>query len=375
MKWQLYIGTFTAEFKNLRGEPMGLPSEGIERFLFDAETGALSFVDCFPGLRSPSFLAGHPTLPVLYAVERQFAGGRASEGALSSFVIEPDGTLRALARIPSGGTSPSQVSVHPSGRHAYVVNYLSGHVAAYPLDSAGRQRPADTVIAHRGSGPHPRQDRAHPHQIHPTRDGRAVLVTDLSRDSVSVYQTDTDGRLAPSASAEITLPRGTGPRHLATHPDDQSVYVIGEFDSTVRQLRATHGIPEAVLGTYSTRPTGFAGSNSCAEIVVHPRGHALYVSNRGSDTIAVFAIDSATGELEARGFVPTLGSTPRHISLDPCGETLIAANQTPGSLAVYRVEPDGGVRLRRPPVPARTPSCVLFLHPDGSAGAPDFRGT
>ncbi len=169
----VYVGAFQAG----TAEAVEPPAKGIEVLRFNGGDATLEPLQTVAGLLSPSFLALHPTLPVLYAVERFFDVRDRTIGAITSFSIEDAGGLEMTARLASGGDWPAHVSVHPSGRHAYVAHYQSGHVTAFPLDDDGRPQPADTVIRHEGSGPHPRQASAHPHQVRPAPNGRFVQVS------------------------------------------------------------------------------------------------------------------------------------------------------------------------------------------------------
>ena len=48
-------------------------------------------------------------------------------------------------------------------------------------------------------------------------------------------------------------------------------------------------------------------------------GKFVYGSNRGHDSIAIFAIDEETGKLRLIGHEPTEGKSPRNFAIDPLG--------------------------------------------------------
>ena len=101
---------------------------------------------------------------------------------------------------------------------------------------------------------------------------------------------------------------GSGPRHIALHPNGRWAYVISELANTVTAFDwdGDKGSFHE-LQTISTLPKDFKGENSTAEIAVDPKGRYLYGSNRGHDSIAVYAIDPAKGLLTLIEDVPTLG--------------------------------------------------------------------
>jgi 6-phosphogluconolactonase len=146
--------------------------------------------------------------------------------------------------------------------------------------------------------------------------------------------------LAANVPATLSFPAGTGPRHLAFHPSGTFAYVVGELDSTLTALSIdTQNGTLNWIETESTLPTTFSGSNTGADVRVHPNGAFVYSSNRGHDSIAMFSI--AQGRLASMGHQSTQGSTPRNIHIDPTGTFLLAANQGSGSVVTFRIGSDG----------------------------------
>jgi 6-phosphogluconolactonase len=157
-----------------------------------------------------------------------------------------------------------------------------------------------------------------------------------------------------------SLAPGDGPRHLAFHPDRRSVYVVNELSSSVTRFRYSEPGKMERQETVSAVPPSFKGENTCAEIAVSPDGRFVYASNRGHDSVAVFRLNEATGELEPSGHVSTRGKNPRNFTITPDGKWLIAANQDTHNLAVFRLEPHTGL-----PVPhgvelsVNKPVCIV----------------
>jgi 6-phosphogluconolactonase len=349
----VWVGTYT------RGE-----SRGIYRFTVDPTTGEATEPALAAETDNPSFLALHPSRPFLYAVNEtaEFQGKKT--GAVSAFAVDGEtGTLRLLNQQPSMGTAPCHLVVDRAGRNVLVANYGSGSVAVLPILEDGRLGEPSSVQQHRGSGPNQaRQKGPHAHGLAFDSSGKRVFVADLGTDRVFVYDFDADsGTLEPAEPPSVALEPGAGPRHLALHPSGAFLYVVNELQSTVTVLRydAAAGTLEPVQ-TVTTLPAGFEGSSTTAEIALSPDGRFLYASNRGHDSLALFAVEAESGRLAPLGHVPTGGRTPRHFALDPTGEWLLVANQGSDDVAVFRRnETSGGLEATGTVVSVPVPVCVL----------------
>jgi len=261
---------------------------------------------------------------------------------------------------------PCYVSVDPTGRFALAANYSGGSVAVFPIQADGRLGEATDVVQLTGSGPHRRQEGPHPHCIVPDPAGAYVLVCDLGSDRVLVYRLDpASGRLRPNAPPAAPVGAGAGPRHFAFSPDGRHAFVVDELDSTLVAFGydADQGTLRP-LRTVSTLPEGFAGDNLPAHVLVAPSGRYLYASNRGHNSIAVFAVQPETGRVTPLGHEPSRGRGPVSFAIDPAGTFMLVANQGGGSVAAFRLDPGQGTLQAtefRLDVPA--PTCVLFGRP------------
>ena len=350
----VYFGTYT-----------DTDSRGIYVSRFEPTTGRLSEPSVAAAAAQPSFLAFHPSGTHLYAVnELQELEGRAS-GGVSAFAVDPaTGDLRLINRQPSEGASPCHLVVAPDGRHLLVANYHGGSVAVLPIARDGSVWPATCVVRHEGRGPSAeRQEGPHAHSIHLDAETRRALAVDLGADRIFLYDVDAAaGRLTPADPAFVPLAPGSGPRHLAFHPNRRWLYVDNELLSTVAAFERDAGGSWTPLETVPTLPQGWTGANTTAEIALTPDGRFLYVSNRGHDSLAVFAVDPSSGALTPRGHTPTLGRTPRHFAVDPAGRYLLAAHQDSDDVVVFRIDERTGALVptgSRVSVPR--PVCVLFV--------------
>ncbi len=350
----IYVGTYT------RG------SGGIHLLDMEPGTGALGYRGLAAECVSPSFLALSKDGRHVYAVNETGDYGGATTGSVSAFVRDPSsGRLTLLNVQSSNGSYPCHISLSRSGRHVMVANYGSGTVAVLPVRDDGSLGSASCVIQHHGSSVNKaRQEGPHAHSVNFDPSGRFALACDLGTDQVLIYQfDDARGVLVPHTPAAIAARPGAGPRHLAFHPNGRFVYVINELDSTIAAYRwdPAAGTLRSV-GVVETLPKGFSGQSTTAEVVVHPSGKWVYGSNRGHDSLAVFAVNAASGALRYIGHQPTLGKTPRNFACDPSGAFVVAANQDSNTVVVFRVNERTGMPMpteRRAEVPL--PVCVRFV--------------
>jgi 6-phosphogluconolactonase len=355
----VYFGTYT-----------GAKSKGIYVSRFDADKGKLTEPQLAAETRNPSFLAVHPNQRFLYTVGEvnDFQGKRA--GVVSAFAIEAkNGKLTLLNQQPSGGQGPCHVALDSKGRCVLVANYGSGSVAALPVQKAGRLGGAVSMIQHAGSSVNPqRQAGPHAHHVIVDRGDHHALVCDLGLDQVLVYRLDAKHALLSAndpPSAAVTP--GAGPRHLAFSPKAEFVYVINELNSTITAFAydSRRGVLTD-LPTVSTLPRDFSGNNSCAEIEVHPSGKFVFGSNRGHDSIVVFAADKQTGQLTLVEHEATQGKTPRHFAVDPTGRWLLAENQGSDSVVVFEIDrKTGGLKATGRTVAVGSPVCAVFVPAQG----------
>jgi 6-phosphogluconolactonase len=345
----LYVGTYS-----VRG------SEGIYALDFDAETGTLAVRGAVAKLRNPSFLALHPREPWLYAITE--AEG---EGAVVAIAVE-GAAGRVLNQESTRGRGPCHVAVDPSGEWLAAANYGSGSVSLHRLGTDGSVGAASGFVQHNGSGPRAdRQEGPHAHSVNFDASGRFVIAADLGLDRLLVYAVDrAQGKLA--LHQDVALQPGAGPRHFTFSPAGRHAYAINELDNTVVAYdwdAATGTLnPKQTL---STLPPEFEGTSYCADIHVHPSGRYLYGTNRGHDSLAIFRVDPATGQLEAAGNVPTGGEHPRNFAVTADGRWLLVANQDTDNIVVFRVR-DGGAHLERVGEPFSLPAPVCLLFPGAS---------
>jgi 6-phosphogluconolactonase len=331
----VYVGTYTSG-----------KSEGIYLYRLSLASGELQHAGTVKGVSNPSFLTIDAGRRHLYAVneETQFQGKPG--GAVSAFAInQQTGDLTFLNQQPSLGGAPCHLSIDSTGRFVLLANYVGGNVSVLPLRRDGSLDQASDTIQHQGAGLNrERQESAHAHCIMLDRANRYAFAVDLGIDKIMIYRFDArKGKLTANQEPSVSLKAGAGPRHFLFHPDGRQAYVINELDSTITMFAYDARRGSLTPGqTVSTLPKDFSGANSCADIHLSPSGRFLYGSNRGHDSIVIFAVEKGTGKLQYVAHEPTQGKTPRNFAIDPTGAYLLAANQNSDSIVTFRIDPLSG---------------------------------
>jgi 6-phosphogluconolactonase len=353
-----YIGTYTRTEPHVQGK-----AEGIYTYRLDSATGALQYLSVAAGAVNPSFLAVDSARRYLYAVEELDVYEGVPGGAVSVFAIDQHSSaLTLINHQPTHGAHPCYVGFDNSERYALVANYSGGNVSVFPIGTDGALAPASTVVPHEGVPTH--HDAPHPHSIVATPDSRYLLAPDCGLDRIFIYRLDTErGTLIANDPPWVMLAPGAGPRHLAFHPSGNSLFCINERNSTLTALAyEPEGAVLRELQTVSTLPDEFTDKNSCADIHIHPSGRFLYGSNRGHNSIAIFAVDAATMQLRSLGHVATAGRTPRNFAIDAAGTFLLVANQDTDTVVTFRIDQDTGALAATGQITSvPSPVCVRFV--------------
>lgn len=267
-----------------------------------------------------------------------------ARGRLGIWRSDPD--WRLVGSVATGGADPCHLALDAGERHLAIANYGSGSVAFYTLDPAtGLPVGPPVVSPNTGRGPNPeRQSSPHAHWVGFAPGGRRLHSVDLGTDEVLSHALDVRGGSIGDASIAHRAPPGSGPRHLAYHPRLPTAYLVSELANTVTALRRLPDGGLADFQTVATLPVGFAGHSQAAHIAVNRRGSRLYVSNRGHDSLAVFALD-ADGRLALIQHVGTTGSWPRFFLLLEEHGMLLVANERSGTVVPFDVSADGRLAI------------------------------
>lgn len=343
-----YLGTYTNTPK----------SKGIYVGKLDTDTGKLGALELAAEAKSPGFLALSPNGKFLYATIEQ------GEGGVGAYSVNADGKLTALNTQPTGGSGACHVWVDATGKTVLAANYSGGSIAAFPAKADGSLGERSAFVQFEGSGPDKkRQQKPYGHSIYTDAANKFVYACDLGSDKVWIFRLDAEkSTLTPNDPPAGVVPPGGGPRHLAFHPNGKFAYVNNEMTLSVTAFaRDTATGALAELHTLPTLPAGTPTQGvSTAEIFCHPTGKWLYVSNRGHDTIAVYAI-GADGRLNWIENAPAGVKVPRGFGIDPSGKWLIAGGQNDHRIAVLKIDvATGKLTATDQSAEVGAPVCVLF---------------
>lgn len=337
--------------------------QGIVAARFDTKTGRLSSVGKVAELTKPAWLLAHPKLPVLYSVSET-----SGESRVFAFSRDPStGKLTLINSVASGGGGATHLTFDAAAQALFVAHYGTGHVSWLPTGDDGKIGIPNSVQSNYGTGPNQqRQTSPHAHGVVVDPSGRFVLAADLGADRIFVYGFDPATRqLVPAAQPFATASPGSGPRHLIFHPNGKFLFLVTEMFSEVvsyswdaRQARLQH------IQTLAMDEPAFAEQKSAAHIAISRDGRFVYASNRGANTIAVFAVNSQDGTMKLVQRVSSQGKIPWDFSLDPTGRWMLVANTNSNAIAVFSVNPETGELTATPETLSVTmPSNVTFIEP------------
>jgi 6-phosphogluconolactonase len=346
-------------------QPPAPPAPGFVYFATDTAKGVakgiyLSRFDTIKGQLTSPTLVAETLRPSFLALSSPVAGHRrlyaANEGsteatsAISSFLVDSaNGALHLINEVSAGAAGPCYLSLDATGESAYVADYAGSAIATYQVEANGAlSQPVERIdykdkkFGKRGPVT-ARQELPHPHSVHLSPDNRFLLVNDLGSDAISVFAVEPGARLGEPKLYVNDRP-GCGPRHIAFHPNGRWIYSINEIDSTIDHFvwseTSSRTDPQGLLvntGSFvSTIAPGFPkAKNTAAEVAISPDGNFLYASNRGEDTLVVFAIGD-DGKLSFLQRISCGGKGPRHFTLSPDSKWLLCGNQDSATVTVFR---------------------------------------
>ena len=339
----LLVGTYTKR-----------DSEGIYQYKFNPETGESKLVSVTGSIDDPSYLAVSPDKKFVYAVSE------VNGGSIKAYSLG-DSSLTFINSASSGGVHPCYVAVDNTGKYVFAGNYTSGSVGVLPVTENGGVGEPVQSIQHKGSGPNKaRQEGPHVHSVNVSPNNKDVYVPDLGIDQIVAYRFDaTKGLLSPGAS--VSVKPGSGPRHMAFHPNGKFAYLVQEMAGMVTAF-AYADSSLTMIEEVSTLPEGYEGDNASADIHISPDGKFLYASNRFHDSIAVFTIDSETGKLSLVSHHSVMGQVPRNFAISPDGKYLLVANQESDNIVVFeRDKETGKLAPTGKEIMVSMPVCLKFV--------------
>lgn len=347
---KVYVGTFTSE-----------GAEGIYLCDFYPESGKIKLNKTFKAINDPSFFKISYNKKYMYVASRAPKNIEKSGGYVIAYKIQPNGNLAFLNKQISHGSDPCHIDVSADGKFAAVANYNGGTVAFYPLDEKGKIMPATTVIQNTGQSiDENRQTKPHAHSVKFSPFSNEVFSADLGTDQFNIFNIK-ENTLGKNQQEYVKLNPGAGPRHFDFHPLGDHIYIINELNSTISAVQKKENKWQ-IFQSISTLPSGFEGKSFCADIHVSNSGRFLYGSNRGDNSIAVFAITSTNKQLLKIGNVSTEGNWPRNFTISPDGNFMLVANQRSGNITVFEINQENGLPVfTGNEIKLPSPVCLEFL--------------
>ncbi|AVK60673.1 6-phosphogluconolactonase [Lactobacillus sp. CBA3605] len=339
MQEKILFGTYTKK-----------TSQGIYQGTLDTTAKTLTNDGLLAKTANPTYLA-------LSAKNRLYSVAKdADQGGVAAWQLTDQGAT-PLNKVVAPGTPPAYVAVDEARQLVYSANYHQGTASVMTIAENGDLTLVDQ-LTHTGNGPRPEQDSAHIHYTDLTPDNRLVAI-DLGSDKVYVYNVSAAGKL--TAQSVLTLTPGFGPRHLVFTPDGTHALLAGELSSQVASLAydsATGSFMQ--LGTVKTIPEDYTDHNGAAAIRLSNDGHYLYVSNRGYNSLAVFAV-AADAHLTLIQEISTEGDFPRDFDLDATEAFVVVVNQNTDNATLYERDLSSGkLSLLQKDLTVPEGVCVLF---------------
>lgn len=340
-------------------EPSG---PGVYACTYDTDTGQFTVIDEVSGLKDPTFLTIDSAANILYTIGTvtDESGNRSAEAY--SYRIGQDGKLSFLNKQPT--VAPTcHITLDETRRSLIVSSYHGGMIGICPIEEDGKIGPIREVHQHEGSSVHPNQKSPHPHSVFIDRNNRFAICCDLGIDQIIIYKLDAEGSRLVEHD-RVNLKPGAGPRHFAFHPSLPYGYVINELNATVTAYAYDEEAGKLTeLQTIPTLPEDFsADDNSCADIHISSDGRFLYGSNRGHDSIVVYAIDQESGKLTLVEHVSTNGAHPRNFALSPDNRFLLVANRDTNNIVTMKRDAETGkLTATGTELNVSRPVCIKFM--------------
>lgn len=323
MEEKILFGTYTSK-----------ASKGIYSGTLDPVTAKVHDIKNIATLDNPTYLTTDDN-GGLYSIIK-----RGNEAGVASYVYDANsGTAQLKSTVLASGPAPCYVAYDATKHLLFSANYHTADIKLYRVAADHTLTLCDTL--HRcGHGPRPEQQSAHLHYVDLAPDSNLIAV-DLGSDQLLTLHVADDRLILDHVT---DLPAGFGPRHIV-FKDEATAYVVGELSSQVALLHYSNG-RFTIVATYATIPASWQAHNGAAAIRISADKKFLYVSNRGYNSIAVFAI-TANNQLHLIQNANTAGDFPRDFALDSTGKFLLVAHQNSDNLTLFRRDPATGLLRQR----------------------------
>lgn len=336
-------------------------SKGVYAYKFDTSTGELASIGLAAATDNPTFLVAAPNGKTIVVANETESFQNQKGGSVSTFSLNATtGVLTQISQVASKGGSTCHVTTDHTGSSAFAANYTGGSAVSYHLDATGHLSPPVSFEQYTGHGPNAsRQEAPHAHRVTVSPDNKFLLVNDLGLDRIHIYKLDAaTGKLTPN-NTSWKAPAGSGPRALLFHPSGKYAYCVCEITSQVLVLLWDPATGK--LKTTQTLTLPIKAASTADDIVLDKQARFAYVTNRGDDFVATFAVSADGSELAFQRRSSCGGKVPRHLTLDPTEKWLLIANQGSDNIAVFARNPTTGqLAATGKSFAISIPQCLVF---------------
>ena len=326
---------------------IGMHGDRIHAARFDPVAGKLAMIGPVAQQSAPTWAALHPGGAIVYYVREDGNNGSGSGGVEAYRIDRASGALTPLGGAIAQGGGTTHIHLDAPSMTIIAANFGGATVSTIPILSDGRLGAASSVLNAFGSGPLKRQSYAHPHGVTIDPSGGYALVPDLGADRIFVHRFDRQARALrydrPDQSLGFVTKPGTGPRHVAFHPDGRLMFALTELSGELMTFRwdaETGGL--TLIDARLTSTPGFAGERSVSELAISADGRFLYLTDRGENSIVVHRIEPANGALTFLQRLPCGGAFPWHFAIDPSGQWLLVANERSSRIEIFAIDAASG---------------------------------
>lgn len=326
MKKSIFVGTYTTNESN-----------GIYQLDLDLETKSFTENLAYE-IENPTYVVLSNNKKNLYSIAKH-----GNKGGIASFSIDKQTkNITLLNTYLEDGKHPCHLTVNKAQTLLFVAYYHQGKIQVHTILPDGSIGEMKEEIYFAGKGPNKeRQQSSHIHYVGLSLDENYLFVTDLGADKVSVYKITEDKLLLTSI---YHAKSGSGPRHIAIHPNGKLLFLFTELSSEVITLSFNNIDGEILeINSIVSLPDIYSGENTGSAIRLTPNGEYLFVGNRGLDRISAYKVNDIDGTLSLVSSTSTEGEHPRDFHIDPTGEYLIVANMHSNNLVVFQIDQETGI--------------------------------
>ncbi|MDR0680524.1 MAG: lactonase family protein [Dysgonamonadaceae bacterium] len=312
-------------------------ASGLSVYDFNTQTGDFDYISDVKDIINPSYLEVSPNEQFIYSVSET------TNGAVNSFSFDKlTGTLSRINYQFTEGADPCYITINKEASFIVTANYNGGNISVFPLHKDGCIKPLSQNI---NMNQHPENIQSHIHTVVFSPDEQFLFATDLGRDEIYTFDVQKLNRedfLYRNSRHTTYLKSGSGPRHLAFHPNGYFLYCINELSGTIAVMNYEGGILSVIQYIESDTTPG-CGNKGSADIHLTPDGNYLYSSNRlKTDGIAIFSVNPEDGTLTRIGYQET-GVHPRNFIIAPNGKFLLCANRDSNTIQIFEINPKTGL--------------------------------